>query len=545
MTEKKTLVSNLEEKDNATIIVDIEDELDVVHEYLMDGSVGISSRIKLLDKYYNKYGESQTTEIISRLATLYQFSGTKILEKYLYEICVTSEISSYLKIISAKSLCSFNPNNELGYKSLNIICQNMKNVATPCKIEAICLLMFYETYKKQSLIYFCRIINNPDLDCDYRYKTILSLENKDIPDRLFFLEKSNIEFFNNKTNRTLYRILSAQYLIQKCKLQKDVLDHVETTITDFARDTNLDYNLRADSADVILRLGTNSDNILIAREIIMMLGRQDGNIKTIFDNAQNVHIDEIEQSVLVTLEFLSSVELKTLSGVPGTPKITFDYIKKQVDKELDKTKSHEDKKIHDEKVDKINISLNRIYLDRALYSKYNLSLLHIILKIWSYITSHKSEEDMKNRLVEELIDMSGTCSSGLASRLINVLSGYGEFNLSISWRDQIIANFNGRLNARARDITDEFHIQQNCKMYGLLDTNQLVSLENFQGDVLSEMTVNSNDFNSRINFLHFFRKNMLSIREELYEEFKVHITDTDFDLYIRAAIAVYETGGYV
>ena len=38
---------------------------------------------------------------------------------------------------------------------------------------------------------------------------------------------------------------------------------------------------------------------------------------------------------------------------------------------------------------------------------------------------------------------------------------------------------------------------------------------------------------------------MLSIRQELYEEFKEYITDTDFDLYFRAAIATYETGGYV
>ena len=70
-------------------------------------------------------------------------------------------------------------------------------------------------------------------------------------------------------------------------------------------------------------------------------------------------------------------------------------------------------------------------------------------------------------------------------------------------------------------------------------------LEDFQEKVLEEMTVNSNDFASRKNFLKFFRKNMLGIRQELYEEFKTFITDTDFDLYCRAAIATYETGGYV
>lgn len=59
------------------------------------------------------------------------------------------------------------------------------------------------------------------------------------------------------------------------------------------------------------------------------------------------------------------------------------------------------------------------------------------------------------------------------------------------------------------------------------------------------MAVNSNDYASKKNFLKFFRANMLSIREELYAEFKKHIPDTDFDLYFRSAIATYETGGYV
>ena len=38
---------------------------------------------------------------------------------------------------------------------------------------------------------------------------------------------------------------------------------------------------------------------------------------------------------------------------------------------------------------------------------------------------------------------------------------------------------------------------------------------------------------------------MLSIRDELYSEFKLYITDTDFDLYFRSAISSYETGSYV
>lgn len=601
MTDKKTLVENLHPEDSKVNCVTIDDDVTDVQECLMDCSGDLDHRINLLNNYYKKYDVPATLELISRISTIYQFSGTKLLEKYLYEICIKCDIPSLLKITAAKSLCYFDPKNIIGYKALNTVCQNMEDVGTPFQIETVCLLMIHKSYKQQARDYFCKIINNSKLECDYRYKSILSLENKDIPEREYFIYEAVLEFFNTSTNMTLYRILGGQYLIQKFKLEGNIRDNTELTLMGFAQDPDLDYNLRADSADVILSLGS-TENKITAREIIMMLGRQDGNSKTIFDNAQNVHVDEIEQSVMEALEFLSGINMKTLSGVP----ITFDYVKKQIEEELEKSKPKEpkeykayinrkkkaekdgkkvsimprtkvnkiciqyehDKSVYDKKEDEINVSLNRIYMDRALYSAYNCSLLHILLKIWTYLTSHEAEDNMKTRLLEELIEMSGTCSSGFASRLVNVISGFGDFNLTISWRDQIIANFTGRLNARARDITKETNMRDTSILYGITskcsccdynDKNEFKKdryfrrhydkimeyLEEFQGHVLEEMSLNCHDYESRKNFLKFFRKNMLSIRQELYEEFKDHISDTDFDLYFRAAIASYETGGYV
>jgi hypothetical protein len=578
-----TLITDLPrtEEDSTKIIVQDQENLS---ELVVDLSTPLETRINGIEIFFDKFGQEESSEIINRLGSMYQFSGTKILEKYLYEICTNCKISSFLKIATAKSLCYFDKEKEIGYKALNIVCEDMKDVATPCKIDAICLLMVNKKYKQQSRDYFCAIINNRDLECDFRYKTILSLENKEIPNKSYFMYESVFEFFNNTFNRTLYRILAGQYIIQKCNPKKHEKDHVEVILLSFAQDPDLDYNLRADSADVILSLGS-LENKETAREIIMILGRQDGAIKTIFDNAQNVHVDEIEQSVIEALEFLSGINMKTLSGVPGTPQINFEYVKKQIEDELEKFKPKEpegyqelldgqkkltktyivvyekEKEEYDEKKDKINVSLNRIYMDRALYSSYNCSLLHILLKVWTYLTTHKSEEDMKNRLIEELIEMSGTCSSGFASRLVNVISGFGDFNLTISWRDQIVANFTGRLNACARDITLPVDVKKNCEFYGINmfvcdccsiergladdETHKklwLGILENFQGLILEEMSLNCNDFNSRRNFLKFFRKNMLGIREELYEEFKAYIPDTDFDLYFRSAISSYETG---
>ena len=48
--------------------------------------------------------------------------------------------------------------------------------------------------------YFCIVINNFDLECDYRYKTILSLETKNIPNTIFFITEAILEFFLQSKN---------------------------------------------------------------------------------------------------------------------------------------------------------------------------------------------------------------------------------------------------------------------------------------------------------------------------------------------------------
>lgn len=580
-TEKKTnvtLISKLSnsESDESTKISS-DTSQDSLSEIIMDLTLSIENRMDALNLFYKNFGEENILEIINRMSTMYMFSGTKTLEKYLFEISTKSNISSFLKLTCAKSLCFFNTQNEIGYTCIDSVCKNMTdNLPTPCQIEAICLLMSHKKFKTQSKTYLCALIDNHKLDCDYRYKTILSIETKNIKDKEYFIKQACMTFFKNKKNRTMYRILSGQYMMQKHKLTGKQRSLIEETIMSFAQDSDIDYNLRADSADVILRLGSE-ENKVTARKIIMMLGRENGENKTIFDNAQNVHIDEIEESVIDCLEFLVSINMKTISGTPGAPEITFEYVKKQIDIMLEeqnlsnegdegcKKKSPEQEE-HDERVDRISVSLNRIYMDRALYSKYNCNLLYILLKVWTYLSCHECEEEMRKRLLEELYEMSGTCSSGFAGRLVNVISGFGDFNLRISWRDQIVANFSGRLNYRAKNITNKSQEDKNFNMYCRKNNDdckhdtirqeiiaskkeKILSkseqLEEFQEKVLNELMISTNEFEERKNFLRFFCKNMLSIREELYEEFKDHITDTDFDLYFRSAISKYETGMYV
>lgn len=642
-----------------------------VSNIILDFSVDVNDRLHALEMYYNE-NKDDSIELVSRIGSMYSFSGTKSLEIFLYMIATKSKLSSFLKLEAVKSLLSFfeesesidkadniklkeskidsnekikkrnTSRKELAYEALNITCSDLCDIATPCKIEAVSMLMECEKYKTNSFNYFTSIINDHTIDTDYRYKAILSLESRkendklyekwNIPDREFFLRECFLKFLYNSNNRTMYRILSGQYLLQRITIDAITNRKIQLTLLGFAQDETLDFNLRADSADTLLNLGDEHIKMQ-ARSIIMILGREFGS-RTIFDNSQNVHVKEVEDSVSEALHFLTSLPLLTINNI----QIDFEYVNSQIVqyitdekkpfikepcskyplcKELPNEEDLKDAKqlpqelseiikLHytcyycnscterdnniDDKYfcsdacfalydneDKIMISLNRINVDRILYSKYNQTLANILMKVWTYIVGHEYKDEIIHRLLEELIDMSGTCSSGFASRLVNVISAYSDFNIKISWEDQITSNFAGRLNALIRKITDPSWIYYNQKMYDVVelymrgqkliktkkDANELdsttslktvidsylstdryekirLAVEEFADNVLCELTINSSRYHEKPNFIYFFKNHMLAIREELYEEFKDYITDSEFDLASRRAISVYE-----
>jgi hypothetical protein len=497
-----------------------------------------------------------------------------------------------------------------------------------------------EDYKKPSLDYFCEIINDPFIDCDFRYKAILSLEAKkdskgpekyNIQDREYFLKNSCLEFLNNNSNYTMYRILAGQYLLQRITLDAIISRKIQMTLLSFAEDEHLDINLRADAADTLLNLGEPHIKEQ-ARGIIMILGRMLGGARTVFNNAQNVHVTEVEDSVKEILGFLTSFPTMEINKKA----VDFDYveaqikdvIKKQKEAKIDELRPKEiienvqkdsatgfiaatgitgpiyvnctfccssfkedeieniEEKTIDNKffctencfkehdrIDKMLISLNRINIDRILYSKYNQTLANILIKVWSFLVDHESKDEMIKRLLEELYDMSGTCSSGFASRLVNIISGFSDYSIKISFTDQIVANFIARMNAKTRKICDpdsiyygEKHrdvvllymrnnnlIKQVKNVKDLKNRDTLIdeyllenkeekikmAVEEFSDNVLVEM-VNSDNYEDRPNFIQFFCDNVPILRQELYEEFKEYVSDSEFDLATRQAVSNYE-----
>lgn len=728
-------MNNDEFIDDENILDTIENDDDII--VIKDLSIDVVLRLNALERYYNNEGENKTFEIVSTLCSMYQMSGTKVLEEYLYHICCDSNISIVLKIQAVKTLIEYeeleegsesddddetkkykkinnervrkNNNNKKkrAYYALNSVCKLFGNssniIASTCIVDAICMLMPSEEFKIEASNYFNNIVCDQRIECDFRYKTILALENigsryirdeiiylfwdkefmKEMyeyfketisnifpkininldnyyswnkflqalsykqlvdmyiktfssePYTTFFIKKSQIAFLLNDSNLNFYKILAGQYLLQKCKLKDDEKILIQNNLLDISKDTSIDYNRRADAADVLLRLGSEEMK-KIARTIIMELGFSDKYNNNIFDNQQNVHVVEVEKSVIEALEFLNTIEeYKVNNSI-----IDYNYVNSKIENKLEEyskniflinSKTHQNdkttykyndcdidnkykcnyctskKNINDdidfcssncselfERDTKIRLALNRIAIDCALYSTFNNTLSSILVKVYSYIMFQKEEnirDEMLKRLLEELTEMSGTCSSGFIARLVNVISGFSNFSIRISWEDQIIANFKGRLNSYARNITQkgDNNIFRNEKLYDLIELwmntpknkkileqlkNELICnnkksgliliddiitlflqnnkeqkinqcIEDLEENVLIELTSINNssyDYKDRLYFSFFFRTYVSIIREELYNEFNSFISDTDFDLYFRKAIMFYELG---
>lgn len=259
----------------------------------------------------------------------------------------------------------------------------------------------------------------------------------------FIYPLQHLMFFN-KSNDVRYRILSGQYLLQLSIEHigeiKDVYPLVEQELLLIAESKSNEHNLRADSADVLLRLGKSVDIKEKASKIISELGDEDsiGGAKSVYENKQNIHY---------------------VNGL-------WSYIEKMITHNTHNIDSFT--KVHTQVSDLINEmnlsyaksiqafkSLNRISIDTATFTKMNLTTSRIFCYVWSKIINHESKTQLKKRLVEELIDMADTCSSGHCSRLINVFATFepSEGNL-ISLDQQLEANIKARVIKRIKDITD-------------------------------------------------------------------------------------------
>ena len=519
-------------------------------DYFYNFDIETDSRIN----YINTVEDFDTlVEMSNKLICMYLISGTSLLHDYLIRLSFDSKVDIKLKLEIIKSICG--KDEEKGKKEnydeldklLGIIFKGKTEMPpTPCLIDNIVYLLRSEDHIPQAIEHFKNIIRNRDLECHYRYKCISSLDNEISEEKLTFVWfELCLTFLTDSFNETSYRLLSAQILLKSTieHFKEDTQQEIESVLSSFMNDSDLDYNVRADAADVLLNFGSEEIQ-KEARDVINYLSQFFGKVHNIYQNAQNVHHVDIEKSAMDILEKLYKLNGcstknfdDTFDGIKSTAldiplRKEEDTLREEEDARRakeDARRNKEDARREEEnkEYEIIKLALDRIDVDKALYGNFNCSLKTILLNVWTYVSQQEDNKnkEMKNILLDELKQMSGKCSTGYAYRLLNVLSGFDEdgefFGLKISYEEQIAGNLQGRLNSK---------IQELCELN-----------PDFGESVLEEMTtLKNNNYLSRKNFLKFFRENLPYIKEDIYNEFKDTLSDSDIDLYLMRAILKYE-----
>lgn len=389
-----------------------------------------------------------------------------ILSNLLSEIVKLPELSPHDRLYTAVYLYNTFKLN-VCYECFVFLATDVNNMPVVYRLDAIAFLFvsgatsFYKIAKNALL----EIISSKDVSCGVKYKAIVAyLTNTGVKT---LMNKSKLQFpydenlvydlqicyFMGESHDVRFRILSGQYLLQMSSavITEETRKMVIHELFKISLSTDLTENVKADASDVILRLGDDLQK-LQARKILIDIGlTADGSRRkikphTIYDNSQNIHDVSIN-------EYIENFLIQLVEGKREYEVCNFEFVKEQIHKHL----LSED--IYDfVRRNCVQSSLNRIEIDTAVFTSHALTLSEISCRVWSKIHNEKYEIDiidcLVKRFIDELEEMSDTCSSGHAGRLVNVLSIVDD-NMKISWKEQLKGNFCGRMEARIRECKDD------------------------------------------------------------------------------------------
>lgn len=334
-----------------------------------------------------------------------------------------------------------------------------------------------DKYVKDSLIYLLSI----------NYHQILFYPNikSDI------LKEGHLFWFHNKGD-VATKIESAIYILENFyntyenrEIKSFILRNREHPVIGYkCRELITRYKITLEREDeFVVKIEKNNNNEIESKINKKLEKTGDRKIyltrRTMYDNSQNVHITEINES-------MKDIVCKL-----------HDKHKNYLDKNKLSILNELSKHIYSVKSDIVSItktkgSLDRILSDTSTFTNYNITMLDICLLVWLEIRNDKNKEELKKRLLEELIEMNGMCATGHVTRLINVLSGFfNEYTIKTHYKDQIKVYLTNHYNK-------------------LLSTHPNVDL------LIDEITnTNKEDKQNIINFV-----NENGIRNKLYNEYK-------------------------
>ena len=318
--------------------------------------------------------------------------------------------------------------------------------------------------RMQCIRYMCRIpfkdhINH-SIDAS---KTIVLTQNYD-PYKLFYFYANNdkyvklddhVVYHTHPTffSRCIGTCLPFELTILVCKaiyitypFESDERTEVLEYILDIADNPNESVKTRAECADLLFTFG-EGDEIFFGKKIINQLGElyDKNKIKTIWTNSQNVHNEIIQESIL---NIVTTLHRKSIQSSNEDKDLSIE----QVQEMLLQLYSDAEMIVKE----KIVSFCYRIIVDPSRYQ--NLTLFDVFLLIWNFIQNSIHKDQLLIRLLEEILDMDETCSTGYLTRLVNVITGYveeEELVLRLSPKDELRSATFARIMAKIRSLPDQ------------------------------------------------------------------------------------------
>jgi hypothetical protein len=488
--------------------------LDELISHFYNGDNTIPSRISCLIRLWD-INPQECLECSNKICSMFEYTPTSMFRRLLNSIVSNNGINSAIRMECAYAI--YRQDTKEGLQCLLKVYPSLDSA--PLRVETLRSLIESTANKESVQEYLNSFVNDLVIECEYRYGALCRIIRDRRPYIREYIDEAFLAFSRNPKNPTRYRILSCNqtlsaFLTSFHDVKESVSSEMESILLGFCCDSDLDHNLRADASDILLRSEVASTGAKeTAREVINLLGRENqGRTKNVYTNLENVHDTKIDESVNRLLLQIAGVTSRAVNG----KFVDLSDVKTELS-ELIRDRSQSDK-------DALGNSLLRIQIDTVIHCG-GQTLEGIFLKIWQIISEHTDRDQLRLRLVEELIDMANTCSSGHASRLVNVLSGFsfdGQIvTIDVGYRNQIQSNFVARISKMIRDIPDE----------------------NKKSDILEEM-ITSGDIETKPRLRMFYLENIANIHSELQREFvtaETGLSADTFEEHFRSAMEFFES----
>jgi len=274
-------------------------------------------------------------------------------------------------------------------------------------------LQLGSTYNKQSVAHALNICNFPE---DYR-------------------------------NKQRLRLQAIQYLLQYRNQQgsprfQELQNIAVRMFDEFERERNIEGC--REMTDVIYRFFPSIRNQILNRLRVLSNPTPRVITKTIYADTQNVHTTTLNKSVLKSVEKICRMHAHILTDDEAHKECCIENIRIEF------------VKLYPDKAKLIYDAIN--YINHSISKFDNITLRDIFISVWIWIHNHEHSKELELRLLEELKEMNGMCTTGHLARIANVIQGFTDdtdLMICISNKEQYTAIVKHYLEKSLKECRDE------------------------------------------------------------------------------------------